>query len=392
MRVYDVVDLAASEAPPQRNSIDDIIAAGERVARRRRAGRIATGVAGLAAVAVAAAIAVPNLVGRGSDGTGGGAQAGSPGGTTVAQNAPKDWAFPAQPFTFTFKGYDVGKFHVSDPLSATPAYQIADLVVDGLEPPTTPDPRKGPMPSLPPQPKVTGYLVVYRPGAFDPDKLTGTRKLTVAGRPALSLTQKRPATQYVLAWEYADKAWAAIYTYPRNDSYVTVEELVTVAAGLKPADPVAVKVPFTMSYVPADWRPVTATANAMPGVSGTAGGQKGHYGGAVFARKAPALTGLTAPWDDTADGDVPDSFTIFISSNDTPNQSLKDGEKPPAEPQCIEARFCNFWTPDGKVRMQVSSEARLSVAEMAKILTGMKFLTVDPAAWTDAATAIPVKP
>ncbi len=388
MRMHDVVDLVTSQAPPLRHSIDDIVAAGERVRRRRRFGWASTGVACLAAVAVAAAIGLPHLAGGGNHPEAGNRTAASP--DPAAQQAPTAWAVPDQPFTFTFKGYDVGRFHVADPVSVSTGYESASVAVDDVTSRATLDSGTSDAPGLPARPNLTGHLVVYRPEVFDPDRLTGAEKLTVAGRPAFHRTDRVPAYRQTLAWQYTEDAWAALYIYSPDPPGVAVRDLVAVAEGLKPAVPVPAKVPFTMSYVPDGYHPVKVDMHGVPGLDGTGGGQERQYGGALFAKPAPATTGLTAPWDGTGASSIPNNFTIFVGANGAGNQQLEPGQQPPAGPQCLQG-FCSLWSADGSMRIQISSE-RLPGTEMSRILKGVTFASADPATWTDAATAIPVKP
>jgi len=369
MRVFDVVDLATSEAPPLRHSADDIVRAAQRRRRRRRGAIVSGGAATAAAIAVAAATVVPNLVPTASspEVAGGPPKAAPP-------QAPGPLRVAADPFTFTFTGYDVGRFHVKAPLVASTAYQIAPVYSDSSE-------------------SLAAYLVVYRPGAFKPDGLHNPRKLTIAGRPALLQELTDIRFHKVLAWQYRDGAWATLETYADAADDPSPADLEKIALALAPAGPAPVKLPFKMTYVPAGFKPVVLGSHAMAGMDGVAAAEGGDFGGAVLAKPAPRPAGLTKPWPQSAGPGLPGSFEIFVVPNANSNQALPGGQAPPASPKCS-ASLCNTWTPDGKVNIQIATErGALSKNEMVKVLNGIELASVgNDATWFDAATAIPVAP
>src|SRR5690348_16538927 len=99
MRVYEVVDLATSDAPPLRTDAEAIVAAGR---RRRRNRRLSMGAAAVAVLAVTA-IAVPFGLSR--------LPAPRLAGPAVpaaskAAPVPQTFPVPSGPFTFTIKPYD----------------------------------------------------------------------------------------------------------------------------------------------------------------------------------------------------------------------------------------------------------------------------------------------
>src|SRR3954447_17389057 len=116
MRVYEVVDLATSDAPPLRNDVDAIVAAGR---RRRRNRRLSVGAAAVAVLAVTA-VAIPIGLSR---------RAGSPAPAPMIPAAPAPapakvtFPVPDGPFTFTVKPYDVGAYHVATLTAVSAAYQ-----------------------------------------------------------------------------------------------------------------------------------------------------------------------------------------------------------------------------------------------------------------------------
>lgn len=379
MRVHDVVESATADAPPIRSSVDDIVAAGQRVQRRQRMGWAATGVATLAVIGVAA-VSVPALV-TSPDRDGAGTQAAA---ANQAGSAKTAWTALSQPYSFTFKKYDVGRYHVSDPVTASTAYELAMVTVDGPQPA-----------------EVTAYLALYRPGAFNPAGVTGAKKVTVAGRPALHRIDSVPALRHTLAWEYADGAWAALYAISPDRTNPPLKDLQAVAAGLKPAaTATTATVPFTLSYVPNGYQPAEVGSGVWAGVlgvTGVSGEPLPQVAGANFAKSVPT-TGLVKPLSapepvsgKTTGPDFPNGFQLFISDGSKGKGGLSNGQKPPAEPRCGDG-FCDFWSADGSLRAQVSSEGQLSNAEMSKILKGITFATSDRATWVDAAKAFPGKP
>lgn len=369
MRVYDVVDLATSEAPPLRHSADDIVRAAVRRRRRRRGAAILGGAAAMVALVVSVAAAVPSLVSPAPPG-----QAAAPPQVARAAAAPGPLQVPDDPFSFTFAGYDVGRFRVGAPLVASTAYQIAPVTQAGDN-------------------ALSAYLVVYRPGAFNPAGLRNARQLTVAGRPALLQELTDIRFHKVLAWQYLDGAWATLETYSSDQADPAPADLERIALGLAAAAPAPVRLPFRMSYVPAGFTPVVLGSHAIAGMDGVAAAEDGDFGGAIFAKPAPRASGLTKPWPPSSGPGLPGSFEIFVVPSANSNQQLGEGQRPPSSPRCL-ATLCNTWSPDGKVNIQIATQGgALSKAEMVKVLNGITLASVnDDRTWFEAATAIPVAP
>ncbi|TDC00193.1 hypothetical protein E1091_05315, partial [Micromonospora fluostatini] len=123
MRLHEVVDLATSDAPPDRNTIDEIVGKGRRAQRRRRAGFAGAGAA-LAVVAVSAAVTLPSVFG----GTGQGTVVEAAAPSALTQHAgTATWEYPADPFQFTFGAFEVGRWKVAAPVVASTSYQIASV-------------------------------------------------------------------------------------------------------------------------------------------------------------------------------------------------------------------------------------------------------------------------
>ncbi|BBH67198.1 hypothetical protein ACTI_38830 [Actinoplanes sp. OR16] len=393
MRLHEVVDLATSDAPPAQNTIDDIVGKGRKAQRRRRAGFAGAGAA-LAVVAVSAAATIPSLFGGTGD-SAGLPVAAAP--STVTSAAPAAWEFPADPFQFTFSAFDAGRWHVADPVVASTSYQIASVYLDGR---TSNDraateeevaemeenfKKKLKGEAVPEEPTIYAYLVLYRPGAFDPAKLAGATRLTVDGKQAYQVggPGNGGMTRRALAWSYDADAWAVLETHSNAEEDPSDAELQKIVAGLKPSKAAPATLPFTLDYVPAGYKPVELGSHAISGLNGIAGARDGDYGGAIFANPAPATTGLVEPYGGVDGETIPSSFQIFVvpsanSNQTTGNTTIKCGNG-----------FCTHRSEDGKTSIQVASDGRLSDAEMTKILKGLKLKNVkDDSTWANAADAL----
>lgn len=368
--MQDLVELATSEPPPLRHDADRILAAGRGVQRRRRMAMTAAGVAVLGIVA-AAAVAVPAV--RTKD-------AGLP-------QQPAEAAQPvpatAEPFTFTFDGYRVGKLQVSRPVDVSTAYQLASVYADGL---TSNDTASGDVEQ--PQPQRRGrtlwaYLTVYRAGAYDPSKLTGAQQVTVGGRPGLEVNAPLYswAATRTLAWQYNTGAWAVINASSDDAAFPSAKDLRDLAAGLRAAPAVAARTPVTLAYLPAGYRLQEASMHAMTGLNGIATAREGDFAGLLFSNPALPTTGLSTPFGGVDGAGPAGSFVVYVVPAANSNQ------RPTSDVSCGDG-FCNRWF-DG-VDVQVSSEGRLSDGEMRRILAGVTLADVrNDGAWTVATAATP---
>ncbi|MEU7840080.1 hypothetical protein AB0B39_03830 [Micromonospora sp. NPDC049114] len=409
MQLHEFVDAVTGEEPPMARTADDIIAAGRRAERRRRAGFASAGAAGLVVVAVAGAFVLPTL----------GAERNTPApvGAATSKLAAATWS-DAAPFTFTFQGYDAGTLHVQDPIVASTAYQIASVYSDGhtsndkplteeeaaaLGGATEQDKKKaaGGKPSL------WAYLTVYRPGVFDPAKIKDGTDVTVAGRRAvqallpvgLDPRNDADAGNKLFAWEYADNAWAAVTSISSDEATPSFENLGGLVEGLKPTKPTPALVPFTLGYVPGGYAPLQIGSHAMPGLSGIAAARAGDYGGATYTKPAAPTTGLSAPYD-TVEGAIKDGFHIFVTPSTSSNQSPEAGattchnvsDQRGQDAGTGDGGFCNVWSADGKVVVQVSTSGLgngLPRAELEKIAKGITVADVgNESTWTPAADAL----
>ncbi|MFB9239940.1 hypothetical protein ACFFWC_31185 [Plantactinospora siamensis] len=408
MRLHDFVDAVTGDEPPMGRTVDDIVAAGRRAERRRRAGFASAGAAGLVAVAVVGAVALPRW----------GAERNSPAvpapvGAAASGTAAATWP-DAGPFTFTFRGYDAGTLHVQNPIAASTTYQIASVYSDNHasnDRPQTADEAEAQGGSAEQHKNATGakptlfaYLTVYRPGAFDPAGIKDGKDVIVAGRRAVQATlpvdldPQKPVDEgnKLFAWEYADNAWAAVTSLSTDSATPSFADLSGLVEGLRPSQPKPALVPFTVGYVPDGYLPVQIGTHAMPGLIGIATAREGDYGGATYTKPALPASGLTAPYDAT-EGVIRDGFHIFVTPSTSANQSPEPGTtRCYTPPERVGApshgSFCNVWGADGKVVLQVTAtgtEHKLPRAELEKIAKGITVANVtDESTWTPATNAL----
>ncbi|MEV4642003.1 hypothetical protein AB0J80_32115 [Actinoplanes sp. NPDC049548] len=377
MELRDFVEAVTADEPPLTLTADDIVAAGRRVERRRRAGIASAGAAALVAVAVGGVFLLPSQTGRQG-------AAPLPSVAVTSKAAAVTWR-TAEPFSFTFEAFDAGKFQVQDPSVTSTAYQMASVYAKGRttnDKPSTPDAPDG-------DPNLFAYLTVYRPGAFDPSTIKNGRPLTVAGHKAVQATlpvglnPARPIDpgNKELAWEYTDNAWAVVTSLSPDAADPSFADLAALVTGLKPSPPRPALLPFKVGYVPSGYRPVETGTHVLPGRDGIADARGGAYGGATFAEPAPATTGLGAPY-----GLIKGSFDISVAPSRSANQRAQAGKT-----TCSSA-LCNLWSADGKVQVQVSAQntgMHLTTAELRKIAQSVTVADVnDEATWIPAAEAL----
>ncbi|MCA2217346.1 serine/threonine-protein kinase [Jidongwangia harbinensis] len=339
--------------------------------RRRRWAWPTVAGAALATAALTAAIGLPQILDRDDPGRGADRAGGAPSAAPSAPAKPPAAADPgpAEPFTFTFSGYRVGRLRVHDPVIVSSAYEIARVTGDG---------------------DLFAYLTVYRPGAFDPEAVAGGERTTVAGRPALQRTVVRDGsspngtqTDRFLAWQYADQRWATVQSHYALENNPAPRDLRALAERLKPDRAAPAKVPLRMTYVPPGYRPVQVGSRAWASLNGIASADDDNYGGVVFAKSPPEPSGLTAPWETDTDDHLPNRFEILVSP------ATKRAR--PTAPRCGDD-FCYTWGAGGAAKIDVVS-GQLPDAEMKKILEGLEVPSVtDASRWPDASSAFPVQP
>jgi hypothetical protein len=369
VRMHEVVDMATDDGPPLGVSVDDIVASGRRVQRRRRTGLVA----GLTMAAVAAVVVTTAALAPAEQ------RAGKQTATVAAPSSAAATAAPgallADPLEFTFTGYSVGPVHVQNPIVAGNAYQIAAVTVDGTTDSRHPgkfsDRRNA-------KPRLDATLTLYRPGAYAVHRLTGTTSTTVAGHPALKVERHPSLGPWFrkLAWQYAPNAWAVLESDADRPDLLTMQQLEATAAALTGAAARPATVPFTLSYVPPGYD-VFAVGDHMTGSLDAVGGPSAtQYSGLFFAKHGLPKSGLLGPYDNMMWG----AFQIMISAN-TPDA--------PATPGC-DSGLCTRLTANGKVTVAVASNAgSLSHTETTKVLNGIKLTDVhDTSTWVDIRTAL----
>ena len=225
----DLLYQAAQDPPPPRYDVEDVVRAGKRRQRRRR-----TGWAVGAALAVAVAVTVPQIVTHPPRRV----QPVTPTPSVTTAGKPRA-------INFTFGGYTTGRFSVSTPFRWTLAGMSAEIR------------KKGGDPASP-----EGILTVYHPGVADPIAAEkGVKRTTtspIGGRPAYFGTDQGGFP--MLVWQYAADASAVVA--PRSAGpggyAMTKAEMRQVAAAFHLGNATPVVVPFRMTVVPPGYRLVLA--------------------------------------------------------------------------------------------------------------------------------------
>ncbi len=332
--------------------------------RTRRAWWMAAAGAGLATLAALTAVSVPRLADQLNGVLGRARPSASP--SSPPSSPYAQTRVPT--FSFTYAGWSQGRVRVSSPLVVSTAYQMSAIrgTDDG---------------------DVLGVLTVFRPGAYDPETLTGAESTTIRNRPAkydgaFPVPSTPGATNRVLVWQWADNAWAMVYAYSKA-SGLSIGEMRQLGDGLRTVTPTPARLPITMSYVPAGYRPVEVGSHAWATESGVVSINEGNYGGLMFARPTPAPVGLDGPWDPES-GPTTDNFVVFVSPS---------GRHRPDGTTGCQDTFCYLYAGGSRVRIEVVSHGRLSDQEATKVLKGIKLADVDDDhSWTEATRAIPVQP
>ncbi|GAA0798715.1 hypothetical protein [Spirilliplanes yamanashiensis] len=394
MQLREFVDTVSAGEPPLTHSADDIVAAGRRAERRRRAGLASAGAAGLVVVAVAGAFALPSL-------TGPDATRPDPGPAAPAAAASEPAAFD-----FTFKGYDAGRFHVKDPIVVSAAYQMSSIYMDGrfTNDESVGDVSEAELAANRSRPRLNAFLTVYRPGAFDPEGIEEGTELTVAGRRAVQATTQVhadppavPGGDKLLAWEYADNAWATVTSQSNDAAEPSFADLATLVPGLRQSPARPATLPFTVGHVPDGYQAVQVGSHASIGLGGIYLARDGVYGAVEYDRAAPPTTGLTKPWEQGERARRSGTFTITVLPSEKSNSPAEPGRT-----RCFTWHACSIWSADGKLVIEVSaggagtpsrnstpSRADLSDAELTKIAESVRL--ADPeedSTWIPAGQAV----
>jgi hypothetical protein len=372
--VDEVVNMATDDGPPLGVSVDDIIASGRRVQRRRRTGlAVGLATAAVAAVAVTTTVLVPT--GHRTE-LPAEHQTGKVPATATASSRPVAHPLLADPFEFTFSGYSVGPVHVQNPIVAANAYQIAAVTVDGTTDGRHPGKLSDPGGV---KPRLDATLALYRPGAYAVQQLTGATVTKVAGHRALKAEHHEDSGPWLrtLAWEYAPNAWAVLDSNADEADRPTMAQLEATAAALTGATARPVTVPYRLSYVPPGYD-VFAVGDHMTGSLDAVGGPSTtDYSGLFFAPRGVPTTGLRGPYDSM----MADAFEIMISA---PRADR------PVTPGC-NSGVCTRLADGGKVAIEVASNpGSLSRAQALKVLNGIQLTDVhDTGSWVDVRAALP---
>jgi len=356
----DLLEAAKADAPAPRYGVEDAVTAGRRLRNRRRTAWTGV-VAAAAVVAVAAAIALPRLM-FGED------RAAPPAVTP---------AIPGPGLTATIKGYDAGRFTVTEAVQVSPGYQIAqiydprkkrDVIVGGVARDRSTTLTYAPGWIVPP----VGTVTAYRRGAFDPAAFTAGAEVPINGVPGRAVAD-------AVAFPYADDTWAVVRT---SESALTKEELITVAAGLRFTAPRTLKVSFRLPEVPAGY--ALDSGGTASHADGSFSMPKGSY--LRLLKGEVSYTGLPDVLDDpqTAGADV-QVIEVMVY----PRRYA--AENPSAGPSfCVaEESRCYRDTADGKVQIEARGGRGTSTAELLDVVNGaVPADPDDPATWYPLTEAV----
>ncbi|MEV4630004.1 hypothetical protein AB0J90_27440 [Micromonospora sp. NPDC049523] len=372
--LHQLLTTAQSDQPPASYTVDDIVAAGRRRRSRRKFGQWTGGATGgLAVVAVAVA-----LVSQGGASAPGRAPA-----TTVDAGiaAAETKTTGPTPLTYSFAGYRVGDFRVTDPSMANPGYQSAMIFQDNVY-----------VGDGPPIEDHLGTLTVYRPGVFRPDLFRAGTPVTVSGRPGFQTELPRkirvgsgdpnsrevitkPISAPALAWQYGDDAWAVIEAHGIGQRSLPVTAIRQLADAFRTTAPAPVRMPYEITYVPAGWRVAAAGSHNL--ILGDDAISR-----VVLVRTDTSFDALTAPLN-FEDGTTP-TVQIMVA------KSGGEGPYPhPVTPACPQGQFfCDLPIGDSGYYVEVHDQSStLSGADIRKIADGLVFATVSkPNTWHDAVT------
>lgn len=212
--LFDVLVQAKADAPPPRIGVDEMVTAGKRRQRRRRAGWVIAAV-----TATAVAITVPQLITR----------------PVAQQPATPPGAGPY----FTFSEFTAGQLRVTNPAEWRPRWQLA--TVTNLR-----------------GDNAYGLLRVYPPGVdpmtdFDPSVRT-LRTYSVHGRNAFFIERDGAPGPFV--WDYG--GGMAVLDV---DEAVTPDEQRQVAEVFAPTAPRPVRLSVKVDHLPVGYRLTSVTGS-----------------------------------------------------------------------------------------------------------------------------------
>jgi hypothetical protein len=368
---------AKSDAPPPRYSVQDALTAGRKRQQRRRALWASTGSAAVV-LAVAGAVAVPQLLPEGTDRSTSVNAGAAPSKAETPARAP--FAYPSSAFSGTFAEYTVGDLTVDGTVLVTPGYQVASITAPGKG--QAHEDKNG---GLYYGPNVIGHVVTYAKGVFDPTKAQKDPKAGIgwfhAGEKQKAFKPGVPApyADSTYTWKYADDAWAQVIVSGRLKYPAT--KLASIAEGLTGAAEKPVKVGIKLGHVPAGF------------VLGSAGTTSDYleptFAGASFLR----LIKGDFPYKNLT-GTVGDPFIVrdtqlpILSLQVYPASEQK--YSPPGNaPYCPEEGICYRYTADKKFFVELSGGGFIGNTEMIKMLDSVEFADLtDESTWFPATEAV----
>jgi hypothetical protein len=376
LELSDLLEAGKADAPPPRYSVEDAVAAGRKLQNRRRATWTVAGAAA-AVVAVAAGVAVPQLVAGRRPVTTPVAPAASP----TTKKAIPPFEYPDAPFTGNIVGFKSGDFTVSGTVQVTPGYQVAVIVAPGHGTPTVDGAGKTHQ-----SPNDVGTVTVFRPGAFDPKDFKSGRPVKINGhagwyQSSVTTSQYgRPSP--AVAWPYAANAWTVISTSDRGG--LTQQQLTDLAAKLTSGPPQPARVGFKLSYVPKGFQLAAAgpSSTLMSPMTGESYGRlfKGNYPYKHMTGTIdePNLTNSQLPMM---------AFTVYPKWY---GKYSPPAGQPKNAPYCASQSLCYRSTDDGEYEFELNGGGAVPDAELIKMLNHLTFATdpADPSTWYDATKAV----
>jgi hypothetical protein len=349
-QLSDLLDEATAAAPPPRYDVEDAIAAGRRLQRRRN-----TGWAIAAVTAVAVAIGVPQIATRRAE----------PPVPPVVIPTTAPAPVQLRSFDYPFAGYTAGRFRIADPVSVT-----LSTVQAPIRPANSPDALSGVLSD-----SASGVVTVYRPGVVGVGDIFGAYRNIgnpkINGRRAIFLQPKQtgagPTTG--MAWEYTDGGWVFVWSLhgrlKRADLTQVVKRL-----QLKPR---AARLAFRATYLPSGYQLVQ-----VDGASGA------FFASPTSGGRQRSEQGLVATPDDLGDGLL---IRLFQPAASDPVR------EPAGNPVCPKAAEYCYRSLAGGYVLQVSTGTSGTVVSPADLLRTLTAITVadpeDQGTWTGVNRALP---
>ncbi|MFG1607567.1 hypothetical protein [Actinoplanes sp. NPDC049265] len=379
---------AKRNPPAPRYTVDDVVLAGRRLRTRRRAAWTGVAVA-TAVVAVGAAVGVPRLIM--------GHSAGPPAATSqpvAARSTPEPLRYPDQVWEYAFTGYRAGEFTVNDPFLVTADFQQASVRMgDDVDEIYAEPPKAGQKPQVArSQPAQNLLLTVYRPGRYSPQQFDGGRSVRVGDRPGLFKedTELEGGVSPIpgqrgLAWQYQDDGWAVLNTFePDPDGRISVDDMVTVAAGLHGVKPYPATAAMKLGSVPPGYRLVQG--GRAPGYPNGAADE--GYRTSLRLAKAPTRT--RERLTDAVVADTDSVKDIWVNLSSFPPKEEPPGGSTPGTPYCNSGNpdLCYRVLPGGKYKVEIVGSGDTSSADLKRVLSQLTFADVDqPSTWFPLAAA-----